>query len=317
MAATEQSAEETASNAAQQLDQTTQVLDPFAQVQNLLQSFRSLVGDDLMASLLTAFVVLVITSFVAHAVTKFLKRVLAHKESALAQSSLMVNIGRFVVWFLGLSVVLATCFDVDVSALLAALGVGGLAISLGAQDTVSNMIGGLQMTLMGTVHPGDHIEMGGSRGVVQDVSWRHVTLTTPTGGTIIIPNQVINKNTFTRLPDVEKVVVPIGVDKNACDLDMYAKVVEAAVADSVAKVATVDVPPVVLFDAITEFGYTGNVVLWTSEEADSLKVKDAVVRAIAPFTVDDFMTEEAEAAADAVIEAATADDAAAEPAPRA
>lgn len=46
----------------------------------------------------------------------------------------------------GGSVMLSTCFGIDVSAAITALGIGGIAISLGFQDTISNLIGGVQVS---------------------------------------------------------------------------------------------------------------------------------------------------------------------------
>ena len=74
------------------------------------------------------------------------------------------------------SIILDACFNIDASALITALGVGGIAVSLGFQDTLSNLIGGLQMTFMGIIKPGDNIEVGSEKGVVQDITWRHTTI---------------------------------------------------------------------------------------------------------------------------------------------
>lgn len=273
------------------------ILDPAVQGQTLLSYVQDLVGNGWTATLITAVLIVIVTAVIAHLLTRFLRGLLSHDNSPLPQSTIFINIGRVVMWFIGISVMLSTCFGVNVTAAVTALGIGGLAISLGFQDTVSNLIGGLQLSIMGIVEPGDHIEMAGVRGVVKDVTWRQVTLETPTDGLVVIPNQVINKNTFTRLPDVEKIVVPINVSKDVCDLDLFASSVQKSVIKSVGEVATVHKPPVVLFDSTTEFGYSGNVVLWMSEEDDVLEVKDAVVRAIAPFTAKDFARPEGSAAA--------------------
>ena len=53
---------------------------------------------------------------------------------------------------------LSTCYGVDVSAAITALGIGGIAISLGFQDTIANLIGGLQVSLLRIIKPGDNIE---------------------------------------------------------------------------------------------------------------------------------------------------------------
>lgn len=72
-------------------------------------------------------------------------------KNPLPASSLIINIGRGVVWVIGGSIILQSCFGINPNALVTALGVGGVALSLGLQDTLSNLIGGIQMTLMGVV----------------------------------------------------------------------------------------------------------------------------------------------------------------------
>ena len=114
-------------------------------------------------------------------------------SNPLPSSSIIVNIARGVIWATGASIILDACFGVNANALVAALGVGGIAVSLGFQDTLSNLIGGLQVTFMGIVTPGDNIEVGAERGVVQDVTWRHTTIRDAMGQTVIIPNSIISK----------------------------------------------------------------------------------------------------------------------------
>ena len=139
----------------------------------------SAVGSAWLGTLITAVVIIVITAVVGHLLTKFLRRVLNYSDE-LPSSSIFINIGRAIVWVVGGSVVLSTCFGVDVSAAITALGIGGIAISLGFQDTISNLIGGVQVSLLRIVSPGDNISVGGAAGVVKDVNWRHTTITSST-----------------------------------------------------------------------------------------------------------------------------------------
>lgn len=101
-----------------------------------------------------------------------------------------------------------SCFGINPNALVTALGVGGVALSLGLQDTLSNLIGGIQMTLMGVVRPGDNIEISSETGVVTDVGLRHTTIITKLGETVIVPNSVISKTSLVQLPPAEQFKVP-------------------------------------------------------------------------------------------------------------
>ena len=171
------------------------------------------VGSEWLGTLITAVLILTLTAVVGHLLTKFLRKVLNYSDE-LPSSSIFINIGRAIVWMVGGSVMLSTCFGIDVSAAITALGIGGIAISLGFQDTISNLIGGVQVSLLRIVTPGDNISIGGSKGVVKDVSWRHTTITNAKGETAVIPNSVINKNSLTHLPPTGKVVLTLVVEGN-------------------------------------------------------------------------------------------------------
>ena len=171
----------------------------------------SAVGSAWLGTLITAVVIIVITAVVGHLLTKFLRRVLNYSDE-LPSSSIFINIGRAIVWVVGGSVVLSTCFGVDVSAAITALGIGGIAISLGFQDTISNLIGGVQVSLLRIVSPGDNISVGGAAGVVKDVNWRHTTITNSKGEMVVIPNSIINKTSLVHLPPTGKVTLSLVVE---------------------------------------------------------------------------------------------------------
>ena len=144
------------------------------QLQNYIDA---IVRTDWVTTAISAVVILAITAVVARLTRRFLGRVLAiNEERDLPSSSIFINIARGAVWITGVCIMLSTCFRVDVSAAITALGIGGIAISLGFQDTLSNLIGGLQVSLLRIIKPGDNIEVGSSTGVVKDITWRHTTI---------------------------------------------------------------------------------------------------------------------------------------------
>ena len=104
-----------------------------------------------------------------------LRKLLERDSNPLPSSSILVNIARGVIWALGASVLLDACFGINANALVAALGVGGIAVSLGFQDTLSNLIGGLQVIFMGIVKPGGQHRGGGRdrRGAGRHVASHH------------------------------------------------------------------------------------------------------------------------------------------------
>ena len=89
-------------------------------------------------------------------------------------------------------------FEIEISPLLATLGIGGIAIALAAQPTLSNYFAGTYVISEGEIEPGDFIEIeGGPSGFVEDISWRSTKLRSRFNNLIIIPNSMMSDNMIT------------------------------------------------------------------------------------------------------------------------
>ena len=78
---------------------------------------------------------------------------------------------------------------INITPLIAGLGIGGLAVALAIQPTLSNLFAGTYVITEGVVNPGDYIDMeGGISGYVVDVNWRSTRLRTWGNNLVIIPN---------------------------------------------------------------------------------------------------------------------------------
>jgi MscS family membrane protein len=77
---------------------------------------------------------------------------------------------------------------VQVSALVAAIGVGGIGIALAAQRTVENLFGGLAVVGDRPVQEGDFCKLGSQQGTVERIGLWSTRLRTPERSVITIPN---------------------------------------------------------------------------------------------------------------------------------
>ena len=306
---------ETGSNgtaAAQAVDADPTMLEE--PVDGLLAFVRNIVPVDWLSTLIVIVLALAVTAVAARLAVKLIRRVLSHDSVPLPSSSIFANIVRVVVWAIGVSVILSSCFGVDVTAAVAALGIGGIAISLGFQDTLSNLIGGLQVSLLRIIKPGDNIEVGSERGVVQDVTWRHTTIKDSLGQTVIIPNSIISTTALVHLLPASRVTVPFSVprtyptlrelearrgDASAAgndeattardraragkpvDLDELSAQIIAEARRAAESASAVTDGPSVFFSEVGELGIKGSVVLTVADASKTSAAKDAVVRAIA------------------------------------
>jgi MscS family membrane protein len=98
-----------------------------------------------------------------------------------------VKVGKVVVVALGL-VALLSEFGYPVTSLVAGLGIGGVAVALGAQKTLENLFGALAI---GTDQPflvGDYVRVGDIQGNVENTGLRSTRIRTPDRTLITIPN---------------------------------------------------------------------------------------------------------------------------------
>lgn len=113
-----------------------------------------------------------------------------HTASTL-DDRLMPMIRRIVmalIYALGALVVL-DLLNVNISPLIAGLGLGGLAVALALQPTLSNLFAGTYVMTEGVVSQGDYIELeNGVAGYVIDVGWRSTRLRTWTNNLVVVPN---------------------------------------------------------------------------------------------------------------------------------
>jgi MscS family membrane protein len=98
-------------------------------------------------------------------------------------------------------------FGVDVKTTLAGLGIGGLAIALGAQKTLENVIGGISLLVDKAVQTGDFCEIGGKLGTVEDIGLRSLRLRTLDQNLLVVPNSLLAQMQFQNMKARTKLLI--------------------------------------------------------------------------------------------------------------
>lgn len=94
---------------------------------------------------------------------------------------------KLLIWVLGIIVGLDNA-GFDVGAVLAGLGIGGLAFALAAQDTVKNFFGGLMILIDKPFKVGERIKVGPIDGTVKEIGIRSTRVENREGRMVTIPN---------------------------------------------------------------------------------------------------------------------------------
>lgn len=109
-------------------------------------------------------------------------------DSEMASTSILGNIVKVIVYIIGFILILKV-FGVEIAPFVTALGVGGLAVALALQSTLSNLFAGLQIIASGKINVGDFVQLdSGQRGFIRDITWRNTTIQTVQNNVIIVPN---------------------------------------------------------------------------------------------------------------------------------
>lgn len=99
---------------------------------------------------------------------------------------------------------------IDLKPILAAAGIGGLAIGFGAQSLVKDVISGFFLLLENQVRVGDVVNIGGTGGLVEGITLRTVVLRDLAGNVHIIPHGSVDRVT-NMTKDYSRYVFDVGV----------------------------------------------------------------------------------------------------------
>ena len=191
-----------------------------------------------LPAILSALGVLAVTIAVSRLAGNAVRFYGAHVKGVQSVTSLTQKLAQIVVLAIGLVWLLKVVFDLSLTPILTTLGVGGLAVALALQETLSNLFAGFYVSISGLVRIGDYIKLNtGEEGYVQDINWRCTTMRTINDNLVVVPNSKLGQAIFTNyyLPEPRMgLSISLGVGYDS-DVDRVEKILReetiAAAAD--------------------------------------------------------------------------------------
>ncbi|MBP7514441.1 MAG: mechanosensitive ion channel family protein [Flavobacteriales bacterium] len=136
-------------------------------------------------------------------------------------ASIIGIITRTAVYLVGVLVILHD-LGISITPMLTALGVGGLAVALALQDTLTNLFAGIQLLASRQLNVGDFVKLeSGEEGYLTDITWRNTTIRALSNHLIVVPNAKLASSIIQnhQQPEPEEaVVMQVGVSYDS-DLD--------------------------------------------------------------------------------------------------
>ena len=173
---------------------------------------------------------------------------------------------------------------IDITPFLTALGVGGLAVALALQDTLSNFFAGFYVSLARQIRVGDFIQLEtGQRGYVTDIGWRSTTLRERSNNLVVIPNNKLGQSIVTNfhLPERRMAVsVQVGVALDS-DLDQVERVLFEVVSTAgIEGLLQEPAPVVLLMPGFGERSLDFTMVCYVADFEDQFRVQHEIRKRI-------------------------------------
>ena len=182
---------------------------------------------------LYVLIVLSITMAAANITSRLVQGAMEGSKAGGPVSGLSRAVIRAFIFAIG-GLVLLNGLGVSITPILTALGVGGLAVALALQNTLSNLFAGIHILVEKPVRVGDYMRLSeGNEGFVSDIGWRTTRVRELTGNIIIIPNSKLAQSVLTNysLPDTRVALIMRFALAQDTDIDWA----EAIIKDEAAK----------------------------------------------------------------------------------
>jgi len=231
---------------------------------------------------LLALLLIVVTWVAGRVAGQFVGWVVLSRAGVAGSASIFVNIVRAVVLAVGFLVLLQT-LGISVTPLLTALGVGGLAVALALQDTLSNLFAGVHILASRKVQPGDFIELSsGQSGYVVDINWRNTVLRQLPNNLVVVPNAELASAILTNFYQPERemsVLVEVGVSY-ASNLSTVERVTCEVAAEVMREVegAVPTHEPSVRFHTFNDSSIDFSVIMRGKEYTDQYLIKHEFIK---------------------------------------
>ncbi|KUK13147.1 MAG: hypothetical protein PWQ16_1112 [bacterium] len=222
------------------------------------------------------------TFVIARIVEGFINIYQERAKPVLPGITLFSTIAKILIFTLGVLIILQS-LGIAISPIIAGLGIGGLAVALALQDTLSNFFAGLHIILTKQIRPGDYVKLdGGDEGYVVDITWRNTTIRELPNNLIIIPNsklaQARVKNYYLPSKDMA-VLVQVGVSYDS-DLDKVERVTIDVAKEVMREVpgGVPDFEPFIRYHTFADFSINFTVILRAKEFVDQYLIKHEFVK---------------------------------------
>jgi len=229
-------------------------------------------------------IVLLVSRIISKIISSVVIRILKVQKKYQKTPQLMSKIISIVIYIIAFLMVLAY-FNIDITPIVAGLGIGGLAIGLALQSTLSDFFAGLHILTDKPIRVGDYIELENKlSGFVEDIGWRSTRIRTLPNNIVVLPNSKLAESIVTNysMPEDEMgVVVQCGVSYDS-NLKKVEKVTIEVAKGVLKKVqgAVKDFEPFIRYHTFGDSNIEFSIILRVEKPVDKYLVIHEFIKAL-------------------------------------
>jgi small-conductance mechanosensitive channel len=227
-------------------------------------------------------VLLSLTVFAADMSVNFVDLYSENLKESIPRTTIFANLTRIFVFLIGILIIFNT-LGISIAPILTGLGIGGLAVALALQETLSNLFSGLQLIASKQIRPGDYISLeSGEEGFIVDINWRNTTVRELGNNLNIIPNSRIAKTIIKNYSLPEKalsVLLQVGVDYGS-DLEKVERITREVALEAMRQIpgGVSDFEPFIRFHTFGDSAINFTVILRANEFVDQYIIKHEFIK---------------------------------------
>lgn len=182
---------------------------------------------------------------------------------------------RVIVWCMAIIIGLNNA-GYDVGALIAGLGIGGIALAMAAKDTVANIFGGFTIFTDKPFVINDRVQVEGYDGTVTEIGVRSTRITTLAGRVVTIPNSTFSDSPVENvsLEPSRKIILDLGLtyDTSPEDMEKALKILHEIVDSD----DGVDEDSTIFFSGFGDFSMNIKFIYYINKESDIANTQNRI-----------------------------------------
>jgi len=201
-------------------------------MEDLLKTYLGVYWGTLLAKILPIILLVIVAYFVIKFITKFSKKIIAKSRLPKSAHTIANYTVKVILYFIVIMII-CSHLGIDVTSLVAAFSIVGVAFSLSLQNSLSNVMSGITLLFTKQFAVDDYIEAGGVSGTVMSIGISHCKLKTPDNKEIFVPNSTIVSEkiiNYSAEPN-RRVDITIGVSYNE-NIDKVKQALQVVVDDT-------------------------------------------------------------------------------------